>query len=381
MSNEIRPVTRPEHMEYCCHHDVQSKKDDKERWLIAVMQLAKDLEELERDLESKFKGECGSKVLPGKLPTELPLLNEYLKKFGNLISEDERNVAPAGSDVGNATRGRDVEGGYSLSEGINKSCKDDFSRLSVRELPTLGDNPERMLGEAYNNAYGDGRGTSSSVSGDTEPGISSSGSSGSQVKSYSVPTEADSGRFDFSHITNPPKPGEGRFDSRTDSLPGSDTPSSDVDLTYDLKSLDSYTMIMLLQEERVGLIEGQVQDQSQKMKNINENIKRHSNAISRVNSVSSGLKEGKDKTEIDPALRQELESLGVEVPEGRVSKDQLNAMTETLKSKRDGLNNDSQMEMIRLQGLINKQQQAYQLMTNMQKKQHDTMMSIINKIG
>ncbi|OZG72686.1 hypothetical protein BTA51_14245 [Hahella sp. CCB-MM4] len=145
--------------------------------------------------------------------------------------------------------------------------------------------------------------------------------------------------------------------------------------------MDPFTLIMMLQEERVGLLDGQVKSQSERMQGINTEIKDYGKTITMVNDKSSKLKEGDSKVTLTDQEVAELKSKGVKVEGNEVSKDQLNSFAETLKQKRDGLNNDSQMEMIRLQGLINKQQQAYQLMTNIQKKEHDTIMATINKIN
>ncbi|WLQ14780.1 hypothetical protein O5O45_02365 [Hahella aquimaris] len=150
---------------------------------------------------------------------------------------------------------------------------------------------------------------------------------------------------------------------------------------FDDTNMDPFTRIMLLQEERVGLLDGQVKSQSERMQSINTEIKDYGKTISMVNDKSASLKKGEDKLTLTDAEVNELKSKGVDVQGNEVSKDQLNSFSETLKQKRDGLNNDSQMEMIRLQGLINKQQQAYQLMTNIQKKEHDTIMATINKIN
>ncbi|MEJ2044098.1 MAG: hypothetical protein P8X74_14890 [Reinekea sp.] len=147
------------------------------------------------------------------------------------------------------------------------------------------------------------------------------------------------------------------------------------------ENMDPFTLILLLQEERVGLLDDQVRDQTKRMQDINKDIKGLGKVIGEVNQASSGLEKGDDKTNISDELRQTLVSAGVDVPDGEISKDQLNAMSETLKSKRDGLNNDSQMEMIRLQGLLNKQQQAYQLMSTIMKKEHDLISSTIRNIN
>ncbi|MBU6949801.1 hypothetical protein [Hahella sp. HN01] len=150
---------------------------------------------------------------------------------------------------------------------------------------------------------------------------------------------------------------------------------------FDDANMDPFTRIMLLSEERVALLDEQVKSQSERMQSINSKIKDYGSTISKVNTEAAKLEKDDSKVTLSDEMVTELKAKGVDVPGKEVTKAQLNSFAEDLKQKRDGFNNDSQMEMIRLQGLINKQQQAYQLMTNIQKKEHDTIMATINKIN
>lgn len=63
-----------------------------------------------------------------------------------------------------------------------------------------------------------------------------------------------------------------------------------------------------------------------------------------------------------------------------VTKGQIDAMIQQVKGKIDSLSNSQQMDMLRLQSLTNKRNEAYDIMTNFMKKAHDSKSSVIGNM-
>ena len=65
---------------------------------------------------------------------------------------------------------------------------------------------------------------------------------------------------------------------------------------------------------------------------------------------------------------------------GQTTKAQLEAAVQTLRGTIDGLNNTQQMDMLKLQSLTNKRNEAFDLMTNFVKKMADSRSSILGNM-
>ncbi|MFS0860821.1 MULTISPECIES: hypothetical protein [Paenibacillus] len=112
----------------------------------------------------------------------------------------------------------------------------------------------------------------------------------------------------------------------------------------DLSSMDIETALMMVQQERTKLLDSQLQAQIQEVQNRNQ-------AIAELN-----------------------EQLQVANQSGDT------AQAQKLKGQIDALGNSQQMDMLRLQSMSNKRNEAFDVMTNFIKKMQDSRSSIIGNM-
>ena len=123
----------------------------------------------------------------------------------------------------------------------------------------------------------------------------------------------------------------------------------------DLGSMDIETAMLMVQSDRANLLENQLQTQLADVQKKNEQI-----AI--LNEQLSKLRADKEST-TEEAKKVELE-----------------AQIQGLKSQIDSLSNSQQMDMLRLQSMSNKRNEAFDVMTNFVKKMQDSRSSIIGNM-
>ncbi|SCZ07875.1 hypothetical protein SAMN05720606_12012 [Paenibacillus polysaccharolyticus] len=111
-----------------------------------------------------------------------------------------------------------------------------------------------------------------------------------------------------------------------------------------ISSMDIETALMMVQQERTRLLDAQLQTQIQEVQNRN----------------------------------QQIADLNAELQVAQQNGDQ--AAVQTLKGQIDALSNSQQMDMLRLQSMSNKRNEAFDLMTNFIKKMQDSRSSIIGNM-
>lgn len=114
--------------------------------------------------------------------------------------------------------------------------------------------------------------------------------------------------------------------------------------SIDLSSMDIETALMMVQQERARLLDIQLQEQIQNVQNRNQLI-----------------------AELNTKLQAAIQS-------GDTSQAQ------ALKGQIDSLSNSQQMDMLRLQSMSNKRNEAFDVMTNFIKKMQDSRSSIIGNM-
>ncbi|WP_063566442.1 hypothetical protein [Paenibacillus sp. O199] len=112
----------------------------------------------------------------------------------------------------------------------------------------------------------------------------------------------------------------------------------------DLSSMDIETALMMVQQERTKLLDIQLQAQIQEVQNRNQ-------AIAELNVQLQAANQNGDT-----------------------------AQAQKLKGQIDALSNSQQMDMLRLQSLSNKRNEAFDVMTNFIKKMQDSRSSIIGNM-
>ncbi|MGQ8874695.1 hypothetical protein [Paenibacillus sp. TSA_86.1] len=114
--------------------------------------------------------------------------------------------------------------------------------------------------------------------------------------------------------------------------------------SVNLSSMDIETALMMVQQERTKLLDAQLQAQIQEVQNRN----------------------------------QQITDLNAELQVAQQNGDQ--AAVQTLKGRIDALSNSQQMDMLRLQSMSNKRNEAFDLMTNFIKKMQESRSSIIGNM-
>lgn len=139
--------------------------------------------------------------------------------------------------------------------------------------------------------------------------------------------------------------------------------------SVDLSSMDIETALQMVQQERVNLLESQLQGQLAEVQKKNEQIAIMNEELSKLNAQKLLLEIDKEAT-ADEVKKNELE-----MQIGKISDEII-----TLKNQIDSLSNSQQMEMLRLQSLSNKRNEAFDIMTNFINKMQDSRSSIINNM-
>lgn len=179
-----------------------------------------------------------------------------------------------------------------------------------------------------------------------------------------------------------------------------------------IQGMDLETAMMAVQSNRANLLETQMKDQMASVQLKNDKVSTLNSVMGQLNSALSKLKadakpgtrlidqgtdaaervqEGAERTAITAAFKAAgLNPLEL-MPSGRipntndfdinlVSKTEFDSAVTNLKGNIDSLSNSQQMDMLRLQSLSNKRNEAFDLMSNFVKKMQDNRSSIIGNM-
>lgn len=125
-----------------------------------------------------------------------------------------------------------------------------------------------------------------------------------------------------------------------------------------VQGLDIETAMMAVQSQRASLLDSQLREQ--------------------INSVNDRNNQVATKNEELQALNEKLAKFPAD--DNSEEKKKLENERNTLKSQIDSLSNSQQMDMLRLQSLSNKRNEAFDLMTEFIKKMNDSRSSIIGNM-
>jgi hypothetical protein len=170
----------------------------------------------------------------------------------------------------------------------------------------------------------------------------------------------------------------------------------------DIKGLDLETAMMAVQSQRANLLEGQLKTQLDIIQDRNAQIQELNKLIGDLKAQRPGGTDpqawGNLGTTQQSArdMMARLEKAGVNIPRsGDDTVDETNdgdnnkfdarqatfdKWAEELKGKIDSLNSSQQMDMLRMQSLTNKRNEAFDLMTNFIKKMQDSRSSILGNM-
>ncbi|MFC4160057.1 hypothetical protein [Chitinimonas lacunae] len=170
----------------------------------------------------------------------------------------------------------------------------------------------------------------------------------------------------------------------------------------DLSQYDLETALMMVQSERANLLETQIKDQLETIQKRNQDIAKLNELIGNLKAARPsgtdpeawhGLSYswGNDDRTKSSNTRQALIDAGCTVTDsnckdvdgnGTIDAQQktFDVWIEQLKGKIDSLNSSQQMDMLRMQSLTNKRNEAFDLMTNFIKKMADSRSSILGNM-
>ncbi|MCC3375080.1 hypothetical protein [Cohnella sp. REN36] len=145
-----------------------------------------------------------------------------------------------------------------------------------------------------------------------------------------------------------------------------------------LSSMDIETALAAVQSQRAQLVDQQLTQQLKDVQARNDEIAKLNLLLSELNL----LRGGKSPYVLTADQQTRLNAAGVAANASNRSYDasQLDGFIQALKSKLDSLGNSQQMDMLRLQSLTNKRNEAFDIMTNFIQKMQDSRSSIIGNM-
>ncbi|WP_187394988.1 hypothetical protein [Pigmentiphaga aceris] len=155
-----------------------------------------------------------------------------------------------------------------------------------------------------------------------------------------------------------------------------------------LQSLDLETALMMVQSERTKLLDSQLQTQIQEVQNRNELSSKLNTALNAMNTVlnragTNAADKPSSATDAEiAAVKTAFKDAGI--TDVSITKDTKRSDIETaitkVKGQIDALGNTQQMDMLRLQSMSNKRNEAFDVMTNFVKKMQESRSSIIGNM-
>lgn len=166
----------------------------------------------------------------------------------------------------------------------------------------------------------------------------------------------------------------------------------------DLKGLDLETAMMLVQSQRAELLEGQLKAQLDAISARNTSIAELNALLAELRKLRPGGTDPEKWGNLGATAAEgranyaRLKAAGVTFPAGAdevnepgtgihdAKQKTFDAWTEQVKGKIDSANSSQQMDMLRMQSLTNKRNEAFDLMTNFIKKMADGRSSILGNM-
>ena len=173
---------------------------------------------------------------------------------------------------------------------------------------------------------------------------------------------------------------------------GTSTSLSTAASQLNIQGMDIESALMAVQASRAGIIEDQLRDQIAAVQARNEMIDDLNIALSSANKLSA-LLQSNTTNAADPKLSQAVgelleavkgldveKDLGAILEDGKITKTEMSGLITGIKGALDGLSNTSQMDMLRLQALSEKRNEAFDTMTQFVKKMQESRANIIGNM-
>lgn len=147
-----------------------------------------------------------------------------------------------------------------------------------------------------------------------------------------------------------------------------------------IQGMDLETALMAVQNNRASLLEDQLKNQITAVQAQNDKITKLNQLLGVINEELGKLSSG---TAADAAVKLAddkgamFTAMSMAIPQ---TKGELENLLGQIKSEIDSASNSQQMDMLRLQSLSNKRNEAFDTMTNFIKKMEDSRNSIIGNM-
>ncbi|NPD14919.1 hypothetical protein HOY34_06815 [Xinfangfangia sp. D13-10-4-6] len=166
--------------------------------------------------------------------------------------------------------------------------------------------------------------------------------------------------------------------------------STQVLLAANFGDMDLEAALLAVQEQRAGLLNAQLQNQLTEVRNLNKQIETLNNGLGALGALNAAL----DQLPADGALsladaKEAISALEGVLGEGQaldsdqdglITKDEVDSLIVSVRATIDSLSNAQQMDMLRLQELNSKRNQAFEMMTAFIQKMQDSRASIIGNM-
>lgn len=176
------------------------------------------------------------------------------------------------------------------------------------------------------------------------------------------------------------------YNSVKDALNGNATQNSvgSVDMSgmtqVNIQGMDLEAAMMAVQSSRASMLEDQLKDQIASVQAKNETISKLNQLLGVINEELAKLPSG---AEANAAVKLAddkgamFTAMSMAIPQ---TKGQLENLLGQIKSQIDSASNSQQMDMLRLQSLTNKRNEAFDTMTNFIEKMQDSRSSVIGNM-
>ncbi|GAA4840505.1 hypothetical protein GCM10023310_18020 [Paenibacillus vulneris] len=157
---------------------------------------------------------------------------------------------------------------------------------------------------------------------------------------------------------------------------GSITPGT---VTTQVSNPDLETVLLQVQTDKSKQLDEQMKAQMELIQKVNNEIAKLNESLSKLKS-SRPQKSG-DSVTLDADLQKKLTENGISVPSSnKWTQADVDRALESLRSKIDSLNSAQQMDMLRLQSLTNKRNEAFDAMSNFIKKMAEQRGNIVGNM-
>lgn len=164
-----------------------------------------------------------------------------------------------------------------------------------------------------------------------------------------------------------------------------------------ISSIDLETALMMVQQERTKLLDSQLQQQIHEVRNRNDQIARLNELLAELNALQARFPAGLTATtrletvvtaselatvrqRLDAAVLAAGVDLGLDGPTGAWTQGQVDAAITKVKGLIDAAGNGQQLEMLRLQSLTNKRNEAFDVMVDFVKRMRENRSSIVGNL-